>query len=86
MITAEKIQVYDRCSGFWDGLALTGTAHQKDLFEDNDDWYLLTNFYQDIQLINDKLAAAEYTQNALDKIKECCDNEACAILVGRIVS
>ncbi|MCW4468020.1 hypothetical protein OGH69_03505 [Flavobacterium sp. MFBS3-15] len=85
MITAEKIQVYDAFNGNWDGLALTGDTHQKNLFEASDDWYHLTNFYQDIVLINDKLASAEYAYDILAKMKEYCDEEGYKILTFKIV-
>lgn len=85
MITVEKIHVYDTFNGLWDGLALTGDTHEKSLFEANDDWYNLTNFYQDITLINNKLASAEYTKATLARMKEYCDNEGYEILFSRFV-
>jgi hypothetical protein len=85
MITAEKIQVYESFSGLWDGLALTGNAHQKDLFEGNDDWHQLANFYQDILLINNKLASTTYIDKALEKMHECCDQESYLILMGKVI-
>jgi hypothetical protein len=85
MITAEKIRVYDAFDGLWDGLALTGDIHEKSLFESNDDWYHLTNFYQDIVFINNKLASAEYAKNTLVMMEEYCDEEGYKILIARIV-
>ncbi|AWH85585.1 hypothetical protein HYN59_10905 [Flavobacterium album] len=85
MITAEKIQVYDTFNGLWDGLALTGITHQKSLFETNDDWYHLTNFYQDITLVNNKLASAGYATDILARMKEYCDEEGYKMLASKIV-
>ncbi len=85
MITAEKIKVYDTFGGLDDGLALTGSDYQKQLFENSDDWYFIMNFYQDILLINNKLASLDYIKKAMDTIKERCDNEAYYILASRIM-
>uniref|UniRef100_UPI0025E6223A hypothetical protein n=1 Tax=uncultured Flavobacterium sp. TaxID=165435 RepID=UPI0025E6223A len=73
MITAEKIRVYDAFNGLWDGLALTGSTFEKNLFEANDDWYHLTNFYQDVTVISNKLASAKYAKAALARMKQYCD-------------
>lgn len=84
MITAEKIKVFDRFGGDEDGLARVGSDHEKKIFEANDDWFQIINFYQDVTLINNQLASADYVKSAIEKMRRNCNDEAYKILMDRI--
>jgi hypothetical protein len=85
MITVEKLTVYDNYKGDRDGLARTGSKHEKDLFADTNDWSLIDNFYQDIVLINDWLASKAYAENSIVNMKNHCDAESFEVLMGKLV-
>jgi len=85
MITVEKIQIYETFGGLYDGLALIGDQHQKQLFENNDDWYFLDGFYQDILLMNGKMASTDYSKSALSKMQERCDPDGYCMLLDKIM-
>jgi len=75
MITIEKLKVFDSYGGDSDGLARVGRDYEKKLF-DNKDWSLIDNFYQDIDLINKRLAAQTYIEKTFVKLKENCDSDS----------
>ena len=51
MITRQKLKIFDKYGGDIDGLERMGSSLEKELFR-NDDWSLIDNSYQDIELIN----------------------------------
>ncbi len=75
MITTEKLKVFNSYGGDIDGLARVGRDHEKALF-DNDDWYIISSFYQDIELIKNRLAAQTYIDQTIDKLKLNCDKDS----------
>ncbi|GEM58372.1 hypothetical protein B0A78_07070 [Flavobacterium columnare NBRC 100251 = ATCC 23463] len=83
MITKEKIKVFDSYNGDIDGPARVGSDYEKKLFGNNE-WSLIDNFYQDIELINKRLAAQTYIEQTFVKLKENCDNESFEIFTGKI--
>jgi len=84
MITREKIKIFDSYGGDIDGLARFGRDYEKKLF-DNDDWSLIDNFYQDIELINKGLAAQTYTTQTISKLRDNCNHESFDWFISRIV-
>lgn len=56
MITTEKIKIFNSYGGDSEGLARVGRDSEKKLFDHND-WSVIGNFYQDIELINKRLSA-----------------------------
>ncbi len=83
MITIEKIKIFDSYGGDTDALARVGLDSEKKLF-DNNDWSLIDNFYQDIELINKRLAAQRYIDETITKLKDNCDNESFDLFTSRI--
>ena len=83
MITIEKIKIFDNYGGDIDGLARVGCDYEKKLF-DNNDWSLIDNFYQDIELINKRLAAKTYIEQTFANLKENCDHESFVWFIKRI--
>ncbi len=84
MITTEKIKIFNSYGGDVDGLARVGNDYQKNLF-DNNDWSLIDNLYQDIELINKGLVAQVYIDQTFVKLKENCDSESFENLSSKIV-
>lgn len=84
MITIDKIKIFDRYGGDIDGLARVGGDFEKKLF-DNNDWSLIDDFYQDIELMNKRLAAQTYIDHTIAKLKYNCDIETFDLLTSRIV-
>lgn len=83
MITKEKIKIFDRYAGDIDSFARSGRDHEKKVLSDIE-WFLIDNFYQDIELINKKLAAQTYTEQTIVKLKENCDRESLDFFTIRI--
>ena len=83
MITTEKIKIFNSYGGDIDGLARDGRDYEKKLF-DNNDWPLIDNLFQDIELINKELAAQTYIDQTLVKLKENCDRDSFEMLTNKI--
>ncbi len=75
MITTEKIKIFDSYGGYYDGFARVGLEDEKAIF-DNDDWHIISCFYQDIELIKKRLAAQSYIDQTIDKLKLHCDKDS----------
>jgi hypothetical protein len=84
MITTEKIKIFNSYSGDIDGLARGGRGYEKNLF-DTDDWSLIDNLFQDIELINKRLAAQTYIDQTIVKLKDNCDNDSYELFVSKII-
>jgi len=84
MITVEKLRVYDSYEGDVDSLARMGNEHENRLFTSNGDWMLITNFYQDILLINNWLASKAYAENCMVSMRANCDDESYQILLSKL--
>jgi len=83
MITIDKIKIFDSYRGDIDGLARVGRDSEKKLF-DNNDWSLIDSFYQDIELINRRLAAQTYIEQTIAKLKDNCNDESFDWFISRI--
>lgn len=83
MISVEKIKIFDRYTGDIDGFARSGRDHEKSVLNDYE-WSLINSFYQDIELINKKLAAQVYTEQIIVKLKDNCDRESLELFTNRI--
>jgi len=83
MITIEKLKIFDIYKGDIDGFARVGRDHEKQLF-DNNEWFLIDSFYQDLDLINKRLVAQEYSNNMFLKLKENCDSKSFEAITSKI--
>lgn len=83
MITIEKIKIFNSYGGDIDGLARVGRDYEKKLFNNND-WSLIDNLFQDIELINKKLVAQTYIDQTLVKLNENCDRDSFEMLTSKI--
>jgi hypothetical protein len=75
MITAEKLEIFNQYGGDNDGLERVGRSREKQLF-DNDDWYVISNFYLDIELVKKGLASQSFADSLTSQLKKQCDAEA----------
>jgi phosphoenolpyruvate carboxylase len=83
MITIEKIKIFNNYGRDIDGLARVGRDFEKKLF-DNDDWSLIDNLFQDIELINKRLAAQTYIVQTFAKLKDNFDHDSYQLFVSKI--
>lgn len=84
MITLEKLQTFDKYGGDDDQLARRGKGNEKSQFDKND-WSIIDEIYQDIELINKSLVAQTYLEKTLKTIKENCDQATINIITGKII-
>jgi len=83
MITLEKIKVFNRYGGDIDGLARNSRSSDHNLITDNE-WSLIDNVFQDIELINKRLVAQTYIDQTFVKLKENCDRDSYDTFVSKI--
>ncbi|MFZ4475389.1 MAG: hypothetical protein ACOYPR_09375 [Saprospiraceae bacterium] len=83
MITTEKIKIFNSYGGDIDALARVGRDYEKKLF-DNNDWSLIDNLFQDIELINKRLAAQTYIDQTFVNLKDNCDHDSYELFVSKI--
>jgi hypothetical protein len=83
MITTEKIKIFNSYGGDIDGLARNSRSNDHNLISDNE-WSLIDNFFQDIELINKGLAAQTYIEQTLLRLKENCDSDSFEMLTDKI--
>jgi hypothetical protein len=72
MLTIEKINTYIRYRGFLDGYVLL-TKRSEDLIS-GEDWVLIQEIIQDLNLINKGLTSGLYTEEVNKKIIDNCDS------------
>jgi hypothetical protein len=83
MITLEKLRIFDKYDGDVDQLARIGRNYEKSQFDKND-WSIIDNICQNIELINKGLVAQNYLEKTLKSIKENCDQTSFDILTSKI--
>lgn len=83
MITVEKIKIFNRYGGDIDGLARNSRSNDHNLITDNE-WTLIDNFFQDIELINKRLAAQTYVEGTFVKLRDKCDRDSYELFVSKI--
>lgn len=74
MITIDKIKIYKRFNGDVDGWARIGTTEVKSIMND-DDWFLIDGFIQDISLVKKCLASDSFMKSINERLKENCDTD-----------
>jgi hypothetical protein len=74
MITKKKIEIFNRYNGDIDKWARNNSNKEKLLIEDND-WYLIDSFLQDLFLVKKRLASSGFITNLQNKLIENCENE-----------
>lgn len=74
MITADKLKLFERYSGDVDAWARSGSKKEQLIMMDND-WYLIDDMIQDLNLIKKGLASADFQDKLKLKLNTNCDNE-----------
>lgn len=74
MITINKIKIYKRFNGEIDGWARIGTEEEKLAMNDND-WFLIDKFIQDINLVKSGLASDSFTNLLNEDLAGNCDSD-----------
>lgn len=74
MITIDKVKIYKRFNGDVDGWARIGTKEEKSVMN-NDDWFLIEGFIQDLHLVKKRLASNTFMTSINERLKEHCDSE-----------
>ena len=85
MITIQKLEVYEKYSGDEDQLARISLETERELFDENSDWFEIMNFKQDIRMISQNLVSDEYRKSSIERMKKLCDNDTFEILTKSIL-
>lgn len=85
MITIDKIKIYKRFNGDIDGWVRVGTKEEKSIMNNND-WFLIEGFIQDINLVKKGLASDTFMNSINERLKENCDSKETIELIGYGVS
>jgi hypothetical protein len=85
MITILKLNEYEVYHGYYDGFYIQKI--QKGIQKTNDEeWFLISNFIQDIRLVKEGLASKEFSENLDKRLKENCDNENTVSLLKKLAN
>lgn len=74
MITQGKIEIYKKYHGNIDVWARSGSKDEK-LAMNDDDWYFIDGFIQDIFLVEKGLTSHVFTDDLNHRLKENCDSK-----------
>ena len=74
MITKEKIEIYKKYKGDIDQWARLGKKKEQKIIDD-EDWFLIDEIVQDIQLIKNGQASDEFEIRLNEKLKRVFDEE-----------
>jgi len=85
MITEYKIKIYQKYKGDIDSLARSGSKKEK-IIMNNDDWFLIDAFVQDLFLIKKGLTSLEFKNNLNDRLNQNCDSDKTIKLIHQIPS
>jgi hypothetical protein len=83
MLTIEKINIFTNYRGDIDGPTRNSRSNDYDLITDNE-WALIDNFFQDIELINKRLAAQTYVDRIFLNLKDKCDQDSFELFTSKI--
>ncbi len=83
MITKEKLKIFEKYKGDNDAFARIGRDSEKNGFTDNE-WQLIDNIKQDIELINKGLSSNDYNSKTINQIKKSTDKSAFELLCKQI--
>lgn len=74
MITQLKIKIYKKYNGDIDSWVRNGSKNEKLAIDDND-WFLIDSFFQEIHLVKNNLSSKEFEDKLNDKLNKNCENE-----------
>lgn len=73
MITELKIKIHKKYKGDIDSWVRSGSKNEKLAINDNE-WYLIDNFLQEIHLVKNELASKEFENKLNNRLNENCEN------------
>ena len=79
MLTPEKIEIFKKYKGYFDGYHIQTKGNEKAISDD--EWFLLSNLMQDIYLIRKGLASKSFEMKVADELTKYCDNKTTYDLV-----
>ncbi|WP_149304152.1 hypothetical protein [Pareuzebyella sediminis] len=74
-ITKDKLKIYKKYSGNIDSWARSGKRKEHELMSD-DDWHLIGELIQELELIEKGLVSEDYKDRILSKFNAACPDEA----------
>jgi hypothetical protein len=80
MVTKRQIEIYKKYGGFFDGINYADDEEAQQLFDNNDDWSIISNIHQDIYLVENKVCSKEYSIKTLRQIELAVDKDAIPLL------
>ena len=80
MVNKVKFDIYKNYGGDIDGLARVGRDHEKQLFDNNDDWSIISNLLQDIYLIKNDRCSDEFKEKTLSKLELTVDKDVIPLI------
>jgi hypothetical protein len=81
MITQDKLSLYIKYNGDIDHWARNSIAKEQLIMSDAD-WYMIDSLLQDLYLVKQGMASAEFEKNVNNKLKENCDPQ----IIDKLVS
>lgn len=74
MITRDKLKIYKKYSADIDGWARVGKKSELEIMND-DDWTLIDELLQNLELVEKGLASDSIKSQILDKLNGSCDSD-----------
>jgi hypothetical protein len=82
MLTSEKVEIFKRYKGYYDGYHIQNNGKEKLILDD--EWFLLNNLMQDIYLIRNGMAAKSFENKVLEQLVKNCDSEDTYNLIFKV--
>lgn len=83
MITLSKLKIYERYGGDVDMFGRAGRGAER-LLVSEDEWHLIGTLVQDATVINRKLGSEDRTAEAVERLRENCENEEVVAQIRRL--
>ncbi len=74
MLTIEKIELFKKYKGYYDGYYLQNKDSKRIITDE--EWSMLSNFMQELFLQRKGLASKNFADATIMKLKENCENES----------
>lgn len=73
MLTLEKVEIFKRYKGYYDGYHFQSNGQAKIISDD--EWFLLSNLVQDIYLIRNGMSAKSFENSVNEQLLNNCDTQ-----------
>ena len=82
MLTAEKVEIFKRYKGYYDGYHIQNNGKEKVISDD--EWILLNKLMQDIYLIRSGKASKSFENTVVEQVTNNCDTEETCNLIFEV--